>query len=298
MNADIDHSRSSRRPRPEVAVYRPGSGPLKKSSSNVENIQPGSSLQGTGRTDIDTGLESSFRNVNLNDESKKSKDRGGEVHTQESKSRRTNIQRQDRNADKPRSENHHQQHTNKKKEEFKEPPVPSNQGKRQLYYQDNVDTGSNQDLRQLLLEKRQQRSNESPSTGHPESSPTPNQPSNGKQKNDNRQERQPAKPKEEVRTSQPTNPFPPNNVSKSASIDSSLLSRQSDKRSSGRRRNDRKPRVENSFSDGHLASLTNNNSSAAATKPPSSKTLEEPTSGSKNDSERSKNNSKDKRDGK
>jgi hypothetical protein len=58
--------------------------------------------------------------------------------------------------------------------------------------------------------------------------------------------------------------------------------------------------VENSFSEGHLASLTNNNSSAAATKPPSSKTFEEKTatSGSWNDSERSKNNSKDKRDGK
>ena len=228
MNADIDHSRSSRRPRPEVAVYRPGSGPLKKSSSNVENIQPGSSLQSTGRTDMDSGLDSNFRNLNLNDESNKSRDRSGEVNTQETKSRKTNIQKHERNGDKPRKESHHQQHTNKKKEEFREPSVPSNQGKRQLYYQDNADTGSNQDLRQLLLEKRQQRSNESPSAGHHESSPTPNQSSNGKQRNDNRQERQPAKPKEETKTSQPSVPFPPNNVSKSASIDSSFLTRQSD----------------------------------------------------------------------
>ena len=40
MSADTEASKLSRRPRPEVHIYRPGSGPLRKSCSNVENIKP------------------------------------------------------------------------------------------------------------------------------------------------------------------------------------------------------------------------------------------------------------------
>ncbi|XP_057381514.1 telomerase-binding protein EST1A-like isoform X2 [Daphnia carinata] len=294
MNADIDHSRSSRRPRPEVAVYRPGSGPLKKSSSNVENIQPGSSSQGTGRTDIEGSLASNLRNVNLNDERNKSRDRAGEVYAQEPKSRKTNSQRHDKNASKPSVDVHHQQDANKKKEDSRELPVA--QGKRQLYYQDNVETGSNQDLRQLLLEKRQQRNNESPSAGHSKQSPTPSQPANGKQKNNNQSEQQLGKPREEVKMSHPNAPSASNKTSQTALTDSaSMLTRQSEKRSSGRRRNDRKPRVENSYSEGHLAALTNNNSPEATSNRPSTN-FEEKKSISGSWNNLSRNNSKDTRE--
>lgn len=304
MNADIDHSRSSRRPRPEVAVYRPGSGPLKKSGSNVENIQPGSSLQSAGGTDIDGGLASNFRNVNLNDDGNKSRDRA--VHAQEPKPRKTNPQRHDKNISKPRTEIPHQQPAIKKKEDLREPPVASAQGKRQLYYQDNVETGSNQDLRQLLLEKRQQRNNESPLPAGPsKQSPTLIQPMNGKQKNNNQPEQQPGQPREEANISrskaqpnaQPNAPSASNKTSQTALTDSSsMLTRQSEKRSSGRRRNDRKPRVENSFSEGHLVALTNNNSPEAASSRPS-KNFEEKKSisGIWNDLKRS-NSSKDARE--
>ncbi|KAI9553174.1 hypothetical protein GHT06_021068 [Daphnia sinensis] len=293
MNADIDHSRSSRRPRPEVAVYRPGSGPLKKSSSNVENIQPASGLQSAGRTDIEGGLASNFRNVNLNDESSKTRDRAVEVHAQEPKSRKTNSQRHDKNASKPRTDIH-QQHANKKKEDSRKPPVANIQGKRELYYQDNVETGSNQDLRQLLLEKRQQRNNESPSAGHSKQSPTPSQPSNGKQKNNNQPEQQPeGKPREEVKVSHPN---ASSKTSQPALTDPApKLTRQSEKRSSGRRRNDRRPRVENSYSEGHLVALTNNNSSEATSNRPSMNFEDKKSiSGSWNDLERS--NSRDMRE--
>lgn len=289
MNADIDHSRSSRRPRPEVAVYRPGSGPLKKSSSNVENIQPGSSIPGVGRSEIEGGLASNFRNINLDDDSNKSRDHGSEVHPQEPKSRKTNTQRKDKNASKPSSKLYQPQYADKKKEDPREAAVASVPGKRQLYYQDNAETGSNQDLRQLLLEKRQQRSNESPSAGHSERSPTPSQPSNGKQKNNNRSEQQQAKPNEELKSSHSRATSASNNTSQMASVDSvPQLTRQGDKRSSGRRRNDRKPRVENSYSEGHLVALTNNNSSDATSNRPS-KNFEEnkSLSGSWNDLERS-----------
>ena len=40
MSAESESSKLSRRPRPEVHIYRPGSGPLRKSCSNVENIKP------------------------------------------------------------------------------------------------------------------------------------------------------------------------------------------------------------------------------------------------------------------
>jgi hypothetical protein len=58
--------------------------------------------------------------------------------------------------------------------------------------------------------------------------------------------------------------------------------------------------VENSFSDGHLVSLTNKNSLAVSTNPPASKTFEDrkTTGGDWNDSESSKNDSKDQREGK
>ncbi len=64
MNSDADSSKfnGSRRPRPEVAVYRPGSGPLRKSSSNVENIKPG--LNGP-QQNPEASLVSGMRAVSL-----------------------------------------------------------------------------------------------------------------------------------------------------------------------------------------------------------------------------------------
>lgn len=268
MNADNDHSRSSRRPRPEVAVYRPGSGPLKKSSSNVENIQPSSSSQGTHRTEVEGGLATTFRNVRISDESNKSKEKTGETQIQEPKPRRTNNQRHDRNATKPQAEAPQHQNSIEKKEEMRDQSFTSRQGKRQPQCPEKSESGSSQDLRQLLIEKRLQRNTESPSASqHSESLPSTSQPSNGRQRNDNRQS---TKPREEFKNGHHRSPIPSNNGPQSLPIESSSnFTRQGDKRNSVRRRNDRKPRIENSHSEGHLVALTNNNSPATTTHQPS-----------------------------
>ena len=297
MNADIDHSRSSRRPIPEVAVYRPGSGPLKKSSSNVENIQPSSSSQSTGRSDMESGLASHFRNVNLNDESHRVNDRTSEAHTQEPKTRKTSNQRHDKNPSKPRTENRQHLNVGEKKDEPRDISASSKQGKRQLHHPEKADTGSSQDLRQLLIEKRLQRNNESPSVSlQSESHPSTAQPSNGKQKSDNRHERQSTKAREEMNNGHHSGPVPSNNVPQPLSIDasSSGLTRNSDKRHSARRRNDRKHRVENSHSEGHLAALTNNNSPAANLP---SRNVEDRKANTVNDEEKSR-NGRERREGK
>lgn len=293
MNADIDHSRSSRRPRPEVAVYRPGSGPLKKSSSNVENIQPTSSSQGTSRSDIESGLSSSLRNVSIRDEgSHKTKERVEEVHALEPKSRKPNNHRHDRNPNRNRSEaGHQQQNSSERKSEPKEPAVGVKQTKQPLQNgPDKSVSGSNQDLRQLLIEKRLQRNNDSPSTGPAETNPPPSQQSNGKQKNDSRR-------KEDMKNGHHSGPVPPNNAPQPVEPTTGL-SRHSDKRSSGRRRNDRKPCIESSLSDGHLVALTNNNASISnvAITSQSSKSFEERKITNVEDADRGK-NGREKRDG-
>lgn len=265
MNADTDHSRSARRPRPEVAVYRPGSGPLKKSSSNVENIQPGSSSQGSSRTDIEVNLATSFRTVHLTEDGNKSKESNAEVHAQESKTRSTKLPRHERNPVKPRTEIQHNHNVVEKREEQRNKSSTSKQGKHQQHLPEKKDSGSSQDLRQLLIEKRLQRNNEISAAGNTESNATVSQ-ANGKQRSDNRQ---PTKSREELKNGHYTVPIPPNNGPKSLSIESSSnFTRQGDKRSSGKRRNDRKPRLENSHSEGHLVAFTNNNSPSTATHQP------------------------------
>lgn len=264
MDADIDNSRSSRRPRPEVAVYRPGSGPLKKSGSNVENIQPSTSSHISPRGDIEGGLVTNLRNVNLGDESNRSKEKHVQVRGREQRPPKTNNQRNDKVQTKARTETHHPKNV-----ELAHPvsvdrqsaDILKKQGKPPLNRVEKLETGSshgsNQDLRQLLIEKRLQRNNQPLSAGLSESSVTGSQSTNsGREKN----ERQSIKSKEQNRNGLHGNPLPADNLRLSHQEEtSSNFSRNSDKRSSGKRRNDRKPRVGVSHSDGHLVALTNNN---------------------------------------
>ena len=63
MSAETENSKLSRRPRPEVHIYRPGSGPLRKSCSNVENIKPTDGGPAANNTSPDTA--STHRDVSM-----------------------------------------------------------------------------------------------------------------------------------------------------------------------------------------------------------------------------------------
>lgn len=165
MNADIDNSRSSRRPRPEVAVYRPGSGPLKKSTNNTENIQSSSSNRvTTPKAETKTDLVSSLRNISLNDEKKKDKSKLPDAAvTQEPKPRRFSAKKHERDACQPPTALQTSSNENSTSSSNKNAAI---QMKRQNHLAGKKmpdTTGSNQDLRQLLIEKRLQKNKDSSS---------------------------------------------------------------------------------------------------------------------------------------
>ena len=289
---DFDSSRS-RRPRLEGrTIYRPGSGPLKKSSSNVENIQP------SGSSNLAPSVEASTpskRDVIVNNDRGEGSSRSSTNNgpPPPGKPKKYSNHRAEREIYKPKSEGNSQQRpVNEQRSDHAHdrPPASSSgsQGAKQKVPTANrMDTEqAPPDLRQLILEKRAQRGiNHSPSGSNRDRSNTS----------------QPRSQQQSATSNAPAG---------RQANDSSGFSRNGDRRGSGKRRNDRKqnnhPRVENSQSDGHLSAHINssNNSSAPVTQqhqPVRSTKSNDPTAekntGPAPDLERNR-NGRDRRDGK
>lgn len=261
MSADIDHSRSSRRPRPEVAVYRPGSGPLKKSTNNAENIQSSSSNRITSKVDDKNDLVSSLRNVTIDDVRKKDKNKLPEAPSaEEPKSKRYSSQKQERNARKSKSSTTPQVNSSENKPENGKSFTPIKEFKRPNQLPDKLrseDSGSNQDLRQFLIEKRLQRNKDSPSSIQGDGSLVD---SVQNSKSDIGMVRdQPVSRLEQVlKNGLRTDPHAEKSSSNSG-VEPTNLGRNNEKRGSRRRSERKSNQVENSLSEGHLLSLTSSN---------------------------------------
>ena len=277
MSADTDHSRSSRRPRPEVHIYRPGSGPLKKSGSNAENILPSTSSHSSTRSDSGHDLASSLRAVTLNSETVdggRAKSLAGDVvHSKASRSKKNQGRKQERSENKSQkgdSQNNPSGNEQKSKGCEKQPSPPMPPSDKIV----NI-ANSNQDLRQLILEKRMQRSNQSPSGNsnrdgstdmHRRDSNTSISRHPGKfDKNETTPSPQPSKSGEMLKNGHASGSNQSNNTTqRNDNEQQGLLSRNSEARGSRRRKDRPKPqRVEASRSEGHLSSLATSSISGA-----------------------------------
>ena len=173
--ADVNKSYSNRRPRPEVAVYRPGSGPLRKSCSNVENIKPSSN--GTQhihpKSDVEGDLAAGLGAVTVNTRSESNRGQKHSSGHQESsrhygssRGRRT----EDGSTSKLKNEIHEgPKHRNEKCEDSVHVQISGDKPNSNDTNVNSTNPLSNdknfQDLRERLRDKRAQRAE---STGKPE----------------------------------------------------------------------------------------------------------------------------------
>lgn len=247
MSAAEPDSSRSRRPRPEGrTIYRPGSGPLKKSCSNVENIQPNPSANvATGR-DSGHATTSSKKDATVNGdrgvEPSRSNTNSVDNQPPPSKPKKYSNHRAERETYKPKgsSTNQRPAHADQRSDhaghDMPQPSPSTSQGAKQKMPPTNrTETELVQDLRQLILDKRSQKGNELPSSSHPEQN----------------------------NTNLPRTQATRNNETGHQAGESSGPGKHNDRGHSNKRRNERKPnpRVENSQSEGHLSALTTNNSS-------------------------------------
>lgn len=287
MSAELENSRA-RRPRPEGrTIYRPGSGPLKK-SSNVENIQPNSSQHSANSGgDVGLALASSLRNVTLKcdsgAESKHTSSRNDTVSDQRPRSKKYSTQRPDRETYQPKSDGQHHSKASTEQRDVQGP-------KSKTLSLDKPDGDSVQDLRQLILEKRSQRSNnDSPSSTHREHNSTNRSQSDQRNNSDSRLDRQSAMKNgvESRSDAHSTNGEPSGTV-------------KSNERRGGsaRFKNDRRPpRVESSRSDGHLSALATNPTSGSNRQPARSNAGSDRTLSGPNEGGRNGPNEREKREG-
>ena len=288
MSAETDNSRSSRRPRPEVHIYRPGSGPLKKSGSNADNIMSGTSSHSTTTSESGHDLASSLRAVTLNSESveggraksltgegdgkgsRSKKNQGRRQEKSENKSHKGDTQNQPSgNEQRSKSSEHSSTYTANKQPANLPLPPPDKTA---------VAANTNQDLRQLLLEKRMQRNKQSPAgSNRDSSSDMPRRDSNtinsrqpGKPDKNEAPSSQPPKPDEKLKNGHASDSNQSSNSIRRNDTEQPGLSRNSEGRgSTGKRRKDRKnpQRVETSRSEGHLSALATNSAPASQSIP-------------------------------
>lgn len=265
MSAEYENSRS-RRPRPEErTIYRPGSGPLKKSSGNVENIRPASSPLHSSTVGGDGGTQnivSGMRNVTLNnDRDTTARTRKADNVSEHSESTHGSRQKQihpkagERDNFKSKSgANGWNTQQGKQNQVNNETGGSTKQHK--------TDTEPVQDLRQVILEKRSQRSKaNSPSGSQRDRSNTSQPRSHTSGNNDHRQDRyrntQPATSGRNGSGGQNHSHHNP-----SASNGAESWGRDTEQRKGPAKRGykDQRPQrvMENSRSDGHLSSLSSN----------------------------------------
>ena len=172
---DSSYRRGGGRPRPEVQVYRPGSGPLRKSSSNVENIQPISNGAGfKPKAEVAVNSASSLPTVVIENKSdkmvRKENDQGGSSQQQQQQQQQQQVLTPGRRGQGSglKGRNETRGSNQGRKCEFREhdakPPAPSKstaieEGSAQAQSKTaipTVQTAPVEDLR-VILEKRQQR---------------------------------------------------------------------------------------------------------------------------------------------
>lgn len=152
MSADTESSKSSRRPRPEVHIYRPGSGPLRKSCSNVENIKPTDTEQFINNTSPDTSSAHGDVSMSQQENSSDQKKKLGDA-CDSSKSKNSPSRKQEKT-----SNQRSQPRDSGKRSGSKKASVNNDKSNmRQNSPTMKTETDAPRDLREKLLEKQHQK---------------------------------------------------------------------------------------------------------------------------------------------